>query len=60
MAVRSDCRHYSTRTLADGDAVQRCRLDAAEHAPFACPDDCLFFERRTLGEAGWQTGQTDT
>ena len=58
MAVRPDCRHYSTRTLADGDAVQRCRLDAAEQAPFACPDDCLFFEPRPLGREGWQQPPT--
>ena len=37
MAVRRDCRHYSTRTTPSGDIVQRCRVDAAEVAPFACP-----------------------
>ena len=53
MAVRSDCRHYSSRTLESGETVQRCRLDAAEAAPFACPADCLFFEPRSISDAGW-------
>jgi len=54
MAVRKDCRHYSTRTTPSGDMVQRCRLGAAAEAPFACPDDCLFFEPRSLSNAGWE------
>lgn len=54
MGVREDCRHYSTRSVGD-DRVQRCRLDAAETAPFACPDGCLFFEPRPINP-GWQTG----
>ena len=54
MAVRKDCRHYSTRSMPSGDVVQRCRVDAAEVAPFACPDDCLFFEARSITDAGWQ------
>ncbi|MFM7062525.1 MAG: hypothetical protein ACKO04_03395 [Actinomycetes bacterium] len=59
MAVRTDCRHYSTRTVATGEVVQRCRLEMAELTPFACPEDCLFFERRTLGDAGWNPGQSE-
>ena len=54
MAVRKDCRHYSTRTTAAGEVVQRCRVDMAEVAPFACPSDCLFFEPRSITDAGWQ------
>jgi hypothetical protein len=54
MAVRKDCRHYSTRSTAAGDTVQRCRLGVAEQAPFACPDDCLFVEPRSLSNAGWE------
>ena len=53
MAVREDCRHYSTRTTSDG-VVQRCRVDANEEMPFACPEGCLFFEPRSLGDGGWQ------
>ena len=54
MAVREDCRHYSTRRTPTGEVVQRCRLDAAEVAPFACPEGCLFFEPRSITDAGWQ------
>lgn len=54
VGVKADCRHYSRRTLPTGDAVERCRLDMAEQAPFACPDDCLFFEPRPISDAGWQ------
>lgn len=54
MAVRIDCKHYSTRTLPTGDQVERCRVDAAQKVPFACPDDCLFFEKRSISSAGWQ------
>ncbi len=54
MAVRKDCRHYSTRTTADDDVVQRCRVNMAEAMPFACPEDCVFFEPRSITDAGWQ------
>jgi hypothetical protein len=54
MAVREDCRHYSTRTTGSGDVVQRCRVEMADAAPFACPEGCLFFESRSITDAGWQ------
>lgn len=54
MTVRADCRHYSRRSLPSGDAVERCRLGVAEDAPFACPDDCVFFEPRAISDTGWQ------
>ena len=54
MGVRQDCRHYSTRTTASGDRIQRCRVDANEKAPFACPEHCLFFEPRSITDAGWR------
>ncbi len=54
MAVREDCRHYSTRTMPSQDVVQRGRVEMAEVAPFACPADCLFFESRSITDAGWQ------
>ncbi|HEY9555381.1 MAG TPA: hypothetical protein VIR58_01535 [Acidimicrobiales bacterium] len=54
MAVREDCRHYSTRTTAGDEVVQRCRMDMAEATPFACPVDCIFFESRSITDAGWQ------
>lgn len=57
MAVRRDCRHYSTRSTTGGDVLQRCRLDVNEEMPFACPEDCLFFEPRPITDAGWDRGQ---
>ena len=53
VAVRPDCRHYSTRTLPSGEVVERCRVDANEKLPFACPEGCLFFEPRAVSDAGW-------
>ena len=58
MAVREDCRHYSTRTVSDDEVVQRCRLDANEKAPFACPESCLFFEDRPVTGFGWNRGNS--
>ncbi len=54
MAVNQNCRHYSTRTVASGEIVQRCRVNANDKAPFACPEHCLFFESRSITDAGWQ------
>jgi hypothetical protein len=54
MAVRRDCRHYSTRSVGSDEIVQRCRVAANSEAPFTCPDDCLFFESRSIADAGWQ------
>jgi len=59
MAVRDDCRHYSTRTTAGGEVVQRCRVDANQVMPFACPDGCLFFEPRPIADAGWTRAEPD-
>ena len=56
MVVREDCRHYSSRSLPDGDRRQRCKVDANELTPFACPDGCLFFEPRSVSDTGWQSG----
>jgi hypothetical protein len=59
MGVREDCRHYSSRTLASGEVMQRCRLGANEETPFACPEGCLFFEPRSVSDTGWQIGEGD-
>jgi hypothetical protein len=59
MAVRTDCRHYSSRSTATGDALQRCALDANETMPFGCPEGCLFFEPRMISDAGWSRVDPD-
>jgi len=58
MAVRRDCRHYSTRSTA-GEVVKRCRLSANNDAPFGCPEHCLFFEPRSITDAGWRRFDDD-
>ena len=55
VAMRSDCRHYESRTYASGEAVRRCILDLAPEAPWNCPADCPRYERRRI-DAGWQYG----
>jgi hypothetical protein len=54
MAIREDCRHYSSRSLGSGEVVQRCRVEASEMVPFACPAECLFFEPRIISDPGWR------
>lgn len=58
MAVKDDCRHYVMQTTKAGDKLERCRVDANEHLPFACPEGCLFYEPRNVSGTGWQLGST--
>jgi len=53
--MRTDCRHYESRTYASGEAVRKCTLDLAPEAPWNCPADCPRYERRKM-DAGWQYG----
>jgi len=53
--MRTDCRHYESRTYPSGDTVRKCRLDLAPEAPWRCPADCAGYERRMI-DAGWQYG----
>lgn len=53
--MRTDCRHYESRTYGSGEVVRKCRLDLAPEAPWRCPDDCAGFELRRI-DAGWQLG----
>jgi hypothetical protein len=53
--MRTDCRHYDSRTYASGDVVRKCRLDLAPEAPWRCPDDCPKYERRAI-DVAWQYG----
>jgi hypothetical protein len=53
--MRTDCRHYESRTYASGEAVRKCTIDLAPEAPWKCPDDCPGYERRKI-DAGWQYG----
>src|SRR5262245_22035873 len=55
MAMRTDCKHYESRTYPSGDTVRKCRIDLAPEAPWRCPDDCPGFERCMI-DVGWQYG----
>jgi len=57
--MRSDCRHYESRTYSSGEAVRKCLLDLAPEAPWNCPADCPKYERRKI-DAGWQYGSLST
>jgi hypothetical protein len=53
--MRTNCRHYDSRTYAGGEVVRKCRLDLAPEAPWRCPDDCPRFELRRM-DVGWNYG----
>ena len=55
MAMREDCRHFESRTYANGDTVRKCDLDLAPEAPWRCPDDCPKYTRRRA-DVAWQYG----
>jgi hypothetical protein len=55
MPMRTDCKHYDSRTYGSGEVVQKCRLDLAPEAPWRCPDGCPAFVKRRM-DAGWQYG----
>jgi hypothetical protein len=52
--MRMECRHYESRTYANGETVRKCDLDLAPEAPWRCPDDCPRYERRT--DIAWTWG----
>src|SRR5205814_6482653 len=53
--MRTDCRHYESRTYPSGETVRKCQLGLAPDAPWRCPEDCPKFEKRRW-DAGWQYG----
>ena len=53
--MRVECKHYESRTYANGETVRKCDLDLAPEAPWRCPDDCPKYERR-LADVAWSYG----
>ena len=51
MTMRVDCRHYQSRTYANGEAVRKCVLDLAPEAPWRCPAECPKYERKMIDAA---------
>jgi len=58
MPMRQECRHFESRTYANGDTVRKCNLDLAPDAPWRCPDNCPSYARRD--DAGWSYGSLVT
>lgn len=57
--MRQECKHFESRTYANGDTVRKCNLDLAPEAPWRCPDDCPRYERR-LVDVNWSHGSLIT
>jgi len=55
MPMREECRHFQSRTYAEGEVARFCTLDLAPDAPWRCPDNCPAYVRR-LADAGWTHG----
>jgi hypothetical protein len=53
--MRQDCKHFESRTYANGETVRKCNLDLAPEAPWRCPEDCAAFARR-LADVNWSHG----
>jgi hypothetical protein len=55
MPMRTECKHFESRSYPNGDTVRKCNLDLAPDAPWRCPHDCPRYERR-LADAAWTYG----
>ena len=55
MPMREECKHFESRTYANGETVRKCNLDLAPEAPWRCPDQCVGYERR-LADVDWSHG----
>jgi hypothetical protein len=55
VSVRDTCKHYLLQSVSVSDKLERCKLKANRDLPFACPEDCLFFEARAgISKVGWR------
>ena len=55
MPMRTNCRHYETRSYGNGETVRKCNLDLAPEAPWRCPESCPEYSPRRL-DAAWDHG----
>ncbi|MFN3258480.1 MAG: hypothetical protein ACE37B_22590 [Ilumatobacter sp.] len=55
MPMRTECKHFESRSYPNGDTVRKCNLDLAPDAPWRCPEQCQRYERR-LADAAWTHG----
>jgi hypothetical protein len=57
--MREDCKHFQSRTYANGDVARMCELDLAPEAPWRCPEGCPAYGRR-LADVNWSHGSLVT
>ena len=55
MPMRFECRHYESRTYANGETVRKCNIDLAPDAPWRCPEPCTGFSPRR--DIAWSWGR---
>ena len=55
MPMRTNCRHYETRSYANGETVRKCNLDLAPEAPWRCPESCPEYLPRRI-DVAWDHG----
>ena len=55
MPMRTECKHFESRTYKSGDTVRKCNLDMAPDAPGRCPEECEKYERRMI-DIAWAHG----
>ena len=55
MPMRTECKHFESRSYANGDTVRKCNLGLAPDAPWRCPENCEKYERR-LVDVAWAHG----
>ena len=55
MGMREECKHFQSRTYKSGEVVRFCVLGNAPDQPWACPENCLTYERRFV-DVGWSHG----
>jgi hypothetical protein len=53
--MREECKHFQSRTYANGEVARMCELDLAPEAPWRCPDECPSYERR-IADVNWVHG----
>lgn len=57
--MREECKHYESRTYANGETVRKCNLDLAPEAPWRCPENCPAYAPR-LADVNWKHGSLIT
>ena len=53
--MRSECKHYESRTYGADETVRKCKIDLAPEAPWRCPENCPGFSKRMV-DVGWTYG----